>query len=287
MNADNPHVLGTSSAAFERDVIERSKEVPVLVDFWADWCQPCRLLAPLLERLAEEYAGRFVLVKADTEAMPDIAAAFGVRSIPAVFAFRDGEVVDGFVGVMSESAIREFLDRLLPAPSDNLTAEGRRLEASDPQAAEARYREALALQPDNPGASLGLARLAFQAGRLDEAAERIAELERRGFLEPEAEQLKAELTLRRGVRDSGGDIAAARDALSEAPHDPERAFKLAEALAGAGEFAEALELALGLVERHRRGVGEEARKLMLAVFQVLPPDSELATEYRRKLSIAV
>jgi putative thioredoxin len=287
MDNENPHVVATSSAAFERDVIERSKEVPVLVDFWADWCQPCRMLAPVLERLAAEYEGRFVLVKADTESMPDVAAAFGVRSIPAVYAFRDGEAVDGFVGVQPEAAIREMLDRLLPAPAESLAAEARRLEATDPAAAEAKYREALQLERDAPAATTGLARLAAAAGRLDEAEELLAGLERRGFLEPEAEQLRAELTLKRGARDAGGGVEGARAALATQPDDPSLAFRLAEALAAAGQHAEALELALGLVERDRRGVGEEARKLMLAVFHVLPADSELAGEYRRRLSIAV
>jgi putative thioredoxin len=282
-----PHVVATTAASFERDVVERSKEVPVLVDFWADWCNPCRLLAPVLERLAGEFAGRFVLVKADTEAMPEIAAAFGVRSIPAVFAFRDGQVVDGFVGVLPEAEIRAFLDRLMPSPAEELAAAARGLEATDPAAAEAKYREARSLAPDDPRPTIGLARLALAAGRLDEAESLIADLEARGFLEPEGEAVKAELTLKRGLQQAPGGVEAARAALAADPNNLPHAFILAEALAAEGQYAEALEIALGLVERDRRGAGEEARKLMLAIFHLLPPDSDLAGDYRRRLSTAI
>jgi putative thioredoxin len=285
--AGGPHIVATSSAGFERDVIERSKEVPVVVDFWADWCGPCRLLTPVLERLADEYAGRFLLVKADTEAMPEVAAAFGVRSIPAVFGFRDGQVVDGFVGVLPEAQIRDFLDRLMPSPAEQLTVEARALEATDPAAAEAKYREAQALDPNDPRPTTGLARLAMAAGRLDEAGERIAELEARGFLEPEAEAVQAELTLKRGMEQAPGGVEAARAALAADPNNLSSALTLVEALAGERQYAEALEIALGLVERDRKGVGEEARKLMLAIFNVLPPDSDLAADYRRRLSTAL
>src|SRR5438045_2726980 len=100
----NPNIIETSAATFERDVIERSRDVPVVVDFWATWCQPCRMLGPILEKLAVEANGAFVLVKAETERLPDIAAALGVRSIPAVFAIKGGRVVDSFVGLLPESA---------------------------------------------------------------------------------------------------------------------------------------------------------------------------------------
>src|SRR4051812_21469536 len=136
MSNDSPTSIEATPETFERDVIERSREVPVLVDFWAEWCAPCRQLGPILERLADEYGGKFLLVKADTERLPEIASSFGVRSIPAVFALKDGHVVDSFVGAQPESAIRSFIDRLMPAPHERLVAEARGLEASDPEAAE-------------------------------------------------------------------------------------------------------------------------------------------------------
>ncbi|GIW86468.1 MAG: co-chaperone YbbN [Isosphaeraceae bacterium] len=267
---------------FERAVIERSREVPVVVDFWAPWCGPCRMLGPVLEKVAREYAGRFVLAKANSDTMPDIAAAFGVRGIPAVFGLRDGKVVDSFVGVIPESAIRAFVERLLPSQAERLVAEARALEGTDPGAAEVRYREALESAPNDPAALTGLMRVLAGVGRIHEARKILDQLERRGYLEPEAERVKAEILLREAGAEAGR-VEEAKAAVEAAPNDLHARFRLAEALAAAGRHAEALELALDLVERDRKGVGEDARKLMLAVFQVLG-DSDLAREYRRKLA---
>jgi len=282
----SPYIVETTSENFVRDVIEGSSSVPVVVDFWAAWCQPCRILGPVLERLAVEYDGKFILVKADTEQAPDIAAGFGVRSIPAVFAVRGGKVVDSFVGVLPEASLRSWLDRIMPSPAEVLAAEALGLEATDPPAAEAKYREALGLAPADPLIQVGLGRVALAMGRLDEARSIVEKLERRGFLEPEAETLKAELTLR-GHGGPGGGLEPLRRAHEADPANKEAQLLLAEGLASAGEYEEALEKALDLVERDRRGTGESARKLMLAVFQLLPPDSELASDYRRRLSFAL
>ncbi len=282
----SPYIIEAEASTFEAEVLGRSASVPVVVDFWAAWCGPCRLLGPILEKLAEEYDGRFLLVKADTERMPEIAASFGVRSIPAVFGVRDGRVVDGFVGVLAESAIRAFLDRLVPGEAEQAVMAARALEASDPGAAEWKYREALALSADQPAAKVGLGRLALARGSVEEAREVVAELEQRGYLEPEAEALKAELTLRAGASQAG-DVASAREAVAAKPEDLATRLELAEALIGAREFPEALDLLLDLVERDRRGTGETARTMMLAVFQVLPDDSPLTNEYRRKLSFVL
>ena len=284
--APNPFILETTAEGFLGDVVERSHHVPVVVDFWAEWCQPCRILGPMLEKLAVEYEGKFVLVKADTEKLSDVASGFGVRSIPAVFAVKGGQVVDSFVGVLPEPSIRAWLDRIMPSPAELLVIEARGLEATDSKLAEARYREALALAPADPTARIGLARMALALDRPSEAREVIEQLERRGFLEPEAETLKAELTLR-GSSKVVGDLDALRAARDANPGDKSRQLHLAEALASSGSYEEALGLALDLVEIDRRDTGESARKLMIAVFQLLPADSELANDYRRRLSVAL
>jgi putative thioredoxin len=284
---DKPLLLIEATLAnFETEVLDRSRTTPVVLDFWAAWCGPCRLLGPVLEKLAHEYDGKFVLAKIDTDREPELSAQFGVRSIPVVYGVRDGKVVDGFVGVQPESAIRLWLDRLLPTPAETLASEAGRLELVDPQAAEAKYNEALALDPELPAARLGLARISFEQGRLEEAWSRIVELERRGFLEPDAEKLKAELTLKLHGAQKGG-VEAARAALAAKPDDLNLKFQLAEALAAAGQYADALALCLELVERDRKGIGEQARQTMIAIFQLLPPDSELVTEYQRQLSLAL
>jgi len=273
---------------FQQDVIERSRTVPVVVDFWATWCAPCRMLSPVLEKLAREYDGRFVLAKVESDREPELSAQFGVRSIPAVFGVRDGRAIDAFVGVQPESMIRAWLDRLLPTPAETLAADARSLEMTDPQAAEAKYKAALALDRDLASAETGLARIAVEQGRLDDALARIAALERRGYLEPEAEKVKAELTLQIQAQQAGGiTLEAARGALAASPSDPSLKFQLAEALAAAGQYADALALCLELVERDGKGMGEKARQTMIAIFQLLPPGSELVTEYQRLLSLAL
>ena len=180
----NPYIVETTEATFEQDVIERSKEVPVVVDFWAAWCQPCRLLGPILEGLAREFKGAFVLVKADTETLPNIAAAFRVQSIPAVFAIKDGRAVDSFLGLLPESAIRAWVERLMPTPAEQKIAEARQVEATDPAAAERLYRAAIELAPNDPTAKISLARFLLGRNRLEEAQALIANLERAGSSSP-------------------------------------------------------------------------------------------------------
>jgi len=284
LSSSSQHVIEATSETFGRDVIERSSTVPVVVDFWASWCGPCRLLSPILEKLASEYGGRFLLAKVDIDQSPEVAGQFGIRSIPAVFGVRDGAVADAFMGVQPETVIRTWIDGLLPTEAESLAEAARRLESSDPRAAEAKYGQALALQADLPQAQIGLARIALAEGQIEDATARLAALERRGFLEPEAERLKAALILQAQGTSS---VDSARALLAAHPDVLKLKFALAEALAAAGQYADALALCLDLVERDRKGVGEQARQVMVAIFQLLPPGDELVTEYQRQLSLVL
>lgn len=273
-----PSVIDTSNEAFDSDVFERSHDLPVVVDFWAEWCAPCRMLGPILEKLAAEYTGRFVLVRADSDRLQEAAMRFRVQSIPAVFGVVDGEIVDAFAGALPEPQIRMWLDRLLLRAC---LAQAGRLESAAPAQAEEKYREVLAESPNEAAASIGLARVLLAQDREDEARQMIQQLEGRGFLEPEAEKVKAHLQLRDS---SHVDLDSRREAAEADPDNLQVQLDLGEALAGAGQHQEALDILLSLVERDRHGVGESARKMMIDIFRVLPDDSDLVHEYRRKLS---
>ena len=288
-NTTSEYVIEVTLENFERDVIERSRTVPVVVDFWASWCGPCLRLGPLLEMLATEYEGKFVLAKVNTEREPGLASQFGVRSIPAVFGVRDGKAVDGFVGLQGEAVIRKWLDRLLPSPAEQIAAHARELEATDLKAAAARYNSALSFDPDLPAARARAGADRARGGPARRRSGADLDLERRGYLEPEEEKLKAELTLRLEAQQAGGPpLEEARAALAANPDDLKLKLQLAESLAAAGQYSDALALCLELVERNRKGqIGEQARQTMLAIFQILPPESELVTEMQRQLSFVL
>ncbi len=279
-------IIETTDETFEQDVIERSKEVPVVVDFWAEWCQPCRLLAPILEKLANDFAGKFVLAKANTDQTQAVAGQFRIEGIPAVYGFRDGELLDSFVGVLPVDQIKSWLERLMPTEAEQRAAEASRIAQIDPQGAEQKYREALELDANLPKARIGLAALLLTQGRLDECGEVIEELERRGILEPAAKRIKADLEIHSRAREAGS-VDECRVAVKADPDKPDLKLKLAEALAAAGEYQETLEISLELVREHKQQFGEPARKIMVDIFQLLPNDSELTRTYRRKLAAAL
>jgi len=283
MSEQNAVVVNATSESFERDVIQRSREVPVVVDFWAEWCGPCRVLAPVLESLAVEFAGRFALVKVDIEAQQSLAAQFGVQSIPFVVAFWDGRPVDQFAGALPEPLLREWLERILPTRSETLTAEAAKLESSNPEEAERRLREAHALDPSFAPAQIALAQLLAHSDRLDEAQGILDELAKRGFLEPEAERVRAELEVSGVARQAGG-VAAARAAVDAEPERLELKTQLADALAAEGQYQEAMDLCLEVIEKDKTGAGEAARHAMLNILNLASADADLVGTYRRKLA---
>lgn len=241
------HVVETTAESFDQDVIKQSYTTPVVVDFWAAWCGPCRRLAPLLERLAEEHKGAFRLVKADVDQLPQHAAAFGVQGIPAVYALKDGQVVDSFTGLLTEPQLKDWLASILPTEADKLLAEAKRIETTDPAEAERLYRQAIMLAPKSADAKIGLARVLLALGSNDACAKVLEELEARGFLEPEAEKLKSQLELKSHSR-STDDLAKLESAVASAPGDLAAKLQLAEALLAAGKYEQGLQHALEVVE---------------------------------------
>lgn len=268
---------------FEAQVIERSKETPVIVDFWAPWCQPCRQLAPILEQIVREASGRVLLAKVNIDENQELAMMMGVQSIPAVVAFAQGQPVDQFMGVLPEDQLREWVGRLVPSRAQQLVDEALTLEVADPAAAEKKLREALELESAD-STRIHLARVLLSLNRIEECESLVSELEARGFLEPEAQAIRTQLNLRATAEESGG-VQQARAAVEANPDDLQLQIQLADACAADGRHRDALEILLAVVEKDLNGEhGNLAKKQMVDLFGVLAETSPLVGEFRRKLA---
>jgi putative thioredoxin len=282
----SPWISETTTPRFEADVIRASVDRPMVVDFWAPWCGPCRQLTPILEKLATELNGRFQLVKINIDENPEIAQAFAVQSIPYVVALRDQQVVSEFMGVHPEDKLREWLNSILPSKAEELLAKGKALEASDPKGALAAYREAAALDPANDAIKIALARVLLKLNLDDESRKLLTDLEARGYLEPEAEKIKSQLELRAAAAEAG-PLDEARKSAAAAPNDLNLQLKLSDALAVANRHEEALKILLDIIQKDKTGVGVEAKNTMVRIFDTLGAGSDLVGTYRRKLATAL
>jgi putative thioredoxin len=248
-----------SETDFQQAVIDRSREVPVVVDFWAAWCGPCRALSPALERAADSRTGKVDLVKVDVDANQNLARTYEVQGIPAVKAFRDGEVVDEFVGAQPAAQVERFFDQLVPSEADGLVAAGD----------EASLRRALELEPGRADAATALGRMLLERGDVQGALDALDPV--RGDFAAEGLAAQARLRLSNGSR--AGALAQGLDALSAGDH--ERALeRLVTALEGAvGEDGEAIR--------------DQIRRVIVGTFNELGNDHPLSREYRRKLAAAL
>jgi putative thioredoxin len=274
-----------SDASFAADVIEASKIQPVVVDFWATWCGPCRQLTPALEKAVAAAKGAVKLVKIDVDKNPAYAGQLRVQSIPTVYAFVDGRPVDGFMGALPDSQVKAFIDRLIgdkgPSDLDQVLAIAKEaLDQGDLGGAAQAYAEALRLEPENIKAIAGLARCYLNGGDAERARE-VIEMAPANAKDADLDSVKAALAL---IAEAPSETRELEARLAADPADHEARFELAKALAGLGRLQEAADHLLTIVQADRGWNDEAARKQLLTVFEAAGPTSDVAKQGRRRLS---
>ena len=278
-------MIDTTLSSFESDVIEASAEVPVLVDFWAPWCGPCKALGPILEKLEREYGGRFRLVNVNSDTNPELVSSFCLKSIPYVVAFVDGNAVAQFMGAQPEAYVRAFLDRLIPNPGEIEHRSAREALAKGQfGVAEEFLKNALALDPSNDGARLDIIGMLLDRNDVDSAKFHHA------LLSPKVENQStyAAVQARYEAACKAADLPPPEllmRRIEEQPGDLQARLDLAELHVARREFAPALEQLLEIVRRDRGFNQDIGRLKMLEVFEIAAAQPELVDEYRNKLSV--
>ena len=282
----NNFSLNVGAADFQEKVLDASRQAPVLVDFWAEWCAPCRTLKPILEKLAGEYGGRFILAKLNSDQNPELAARYGVRGIPNVKAFVDGQLVDEFTGALPEAQIRAFIDGLLPSPAEPLRIAATEARAKgEPEVACSLLHDALQLDPRNETVQLDLAEIHIDTGQLNTAREILDALAYKARNPTRVDALQARLKL--VAAGAGADPAALRVRIEANADDLDARLQMANALALAHDYRPALEQLLDIVRRNRKWQDDAARKTMLDLFTLLGSEAQyddLVREFRIQLA---
>lgn len=285
--ADSPFIVTLNAQNFHQVVIAGSQERPVLVDFWADWCAPCRALMPVLAKLADQYAGKFLLAKLDTEAEREIAAQFGIRSLPTVQLFKDGQMVDQFMGALPEAQVRAFLDRHIPREADILVARAEGLMAErNLGAAAPLVARALHLEPDHPKARIAEIRLKALSGDTQGAEDLIGQLPIDLLGDPQVVALSGQLRFA-NVLSSAEPEPQLQARLAANPGDSEARYQLAAHCIARSDFEAALGQLFELMRRDRAYGDDAGRKGMLLIFDLLGGTGDLVSRWRGRMFTAM
>ena len=280
---DSPHITEVNESTFQQQVIERSKDVPVLVDFWADWCAPCKMLMPVLQKLVEEYQGAFELAKVNTDLERNLAAQHGIRSLPTLRLYRHGEVAEEVMGAQPESVLREMLDNYIERASDALMQQALALHAQGErgQALEL-LEQASRDDPDNLRLPLEIARLLIEDGQLDRAEGVLATLPVALLDEPEVGGLRTLLEFSRAAADAPS-AEALESTLATDPAQSEARYQLAARQALAADYSQALDNFMELLRRDRAYGEGAAQKALVAIFALLGDADGRVAKYRRQM----
>jgi putative thioredoxin len=286
--ATAPVVKDTTTQTFVKDVIEESKRQPVLVDFWAEWCGPCKQLAPVLEKVVKAAKGKVKLVKMDIDKHPSIPGQLGIQSIPAVFAFVNGQPVDGFLGALPESQVTAFIERVTKdqiggEEKDLLDAAGAALAKGDAAGAADLYAQVLAEDSTNVAALAGLARSYVLTGAVEQAKQTLALVPEAKRNDPAVAAARAALEVAEQAQ-SVGPIGELEQKVAADPRDHQARFDLAVALNSKGRRQEAVDNLLEIVKRDRKWNDDGARKQLVQFFEAWGPTDEATINGRKRLS---
>ena len=277
-------VFSVGAKDFPTKVIEQSKHVPVVVDFWAPWCGPCRQLTPILEALVQERKGEILLAKVNIDDDQALAAQYRIDAVPTVIGFRGGRAVLEFAGVLPEADLRRFFDSLGPSPADREVLQARVLEKTDPVQAEKIYRDALARDPKHEIALLGLAHLLMEQGKFEEAGQLLENLGPGSEHAEEAERLTAQLFLKKLASDLPSEESI-KAKVAANPKSAQARYELGCLLAAGNRSAEALDMLFSAGERDAKLASTQVREAMVQIFHLVGNDSALANDYRNRLSL--